>query len=315
SVERRLGAGTYYVRVKRDGQDTSYHLRLFNSPQNPQNLGALLNSGRQVWDWVGNGDREDFYSFSLTATSNMSIILNEQSGDLDLQLLDYAHWQERAFADSLLNWLDHQGENVLASSRTPGLVEESINQVLAPGTYYVSVLPRQGNSNYHLALQATTTSSPVTVESPDYATSVLSLGNLQGNHVVRGSVGDEDVMDCYGFTITSARTVSLVLEELTADAELYLLRGLDWSPTQPDDTFTTFMDNWDAQVVARRESLSNREAISNIHLSTGTYFVAVRQGSGETSYSLSLLTSTATAAPGLVRESREVHESPMLAMG
>ncbi|MEM9213447.1 MAG: CAP domain-containing protein [Cyanobacteria bacterium P01_F01_bin.150] len=91
-----------------------------------------ISSGKKVFrDRIDQGDRKDFYTFTLTKSSNVRLRLNKLKGNLDLNLFDA------------------QG-NLIAKSRKKKNKAEKIKQKLEVGTYYIQVKRKGGNSAYKL---------------------------------------------------------------------------------------------------------------------------------------------------------------------
>ena len=87
-------------------------------------------------DWVGSTDTNDYYRFSLANPGNFNLGLTGMTADADVQLLN-------------------SGGSVIASSTNGGTASESITGQLSAGTYYIRVYPYTGNTNYNLAVSAT----------------------------------------------------------------------------------------------------------------------------------------------------------------
>jgi serine protease len=112
-------------------------------------LGNLVGS-KSVSDFIGDGDEEDLYSFTLDTTSAVNISLNGLSSDAQLQLIsDLGEDGE----------LDRQ--DILAKSDAEGTSPEVINlDVVAPGTYSVRVLQASGGTTYTMNVSAAATADP-----------------------------------------------------------------------------------------------------------------------------------------------------------
>ena len=147
SINRQVGAGTYYLRVyPMSGVNSNYNLSVSANPVAPSDYaGNTLSTARNISvgsttstysDWVGTLDTNDYYRFSLNGTSNFNLSLNGLSGDADVQLLD--------------------GNGIsIQSSTYSGTTPDSINRQLAAGTYYIRVYPMSGvNTNYNLSVSA-----------------------------------------------------------------------------------------------------------------------------------------------------------------
>ncbi|XGV95377.1 MAG: pre-peptidase C-terminal domain-containing protein [Leptolyngbya sp. BL-A-14] len=105
-------------------------------------------------------------------------------------------------------------------------------------------------------------------------TTAFNAGTLSGNGVFSDRIDSTDPNDYYQFTLLSASNVSLLLNGLSANADLQLFSS----------TGTLIQGSYN--------SSSSAESISTA-LSAGTYYVRVYQSSGSTNYSLNL---SATAA-------------------
>lgn len=91
-----------------------------------------ISAGKKVFrDRIDQSDRKDFYTFTLTKSSNIKLHLNKLKGNLDLNLFDA------------------QG-SLLAKSRNKKTKGEKIKQTLDAGTYYIQVKRKGGNSKYKL---------------------------------------------------------------------------------------------------------------------------------------------------------------------
>ncbi|MEG3435790.1 PPC domain-containing protein [Pannus brasiliensis CCIBt3594] len=144
SITRQLSAGTYYARVYQYSGDTNYNLAL--SATTPDNAGNTLATARAIAvgatpttysDFIGSVDTNDYYRFTLGATSTFNLALTGLSADADVSLLD-------------------TNGNVIAGSYNGGTTNDSITRQLSAGTYYARVYQYSGDTNYNLALSATT---------------------------------------------------------------------------------------------------------------------------------------------------------------
>ncbi|MGI0485627.1 C2 family cysteine protease [Pantanalinema rosaneae CENA516] len=153
SIARTLDAGTYYIRVYPYSGSTNYNLGVSAAPVLPPDYaGNALSSARSISvgsttstysDWVGTGDTNDYYRFSLSGRSNFNLLLNGLSADADVQLLNSVG-------------------TLIASSVNGGTSADSIARTLDAGTYYIRVYQFSGNTNYNLGLSATAVVSPIT---------------------------------------------------------------------------------------------------------------------------------------------------------
>lgn len=146
-----VGPGTYYVHVYVYAGQSNYSLEVSGLPSEPpppdnagnsmdqaSDLGALdagSQTGLSATDWVGPGDMDDWYAFSVAAATQLDIQLGEIVGDLDLELLDT------------------NGE-IVSVSNNSGTATEAISASVQPGTYYVHVYAFDGSSEYTVSIAA-----------------------------------------------------------------------------------------------------------------------------------------------------------------
>ncbi|MUG97974.1 hypothetical protein F7734_38970 [Scytonema sp. UIC 10036] len=183
SISRTLDAGTYYIRVYPfNGANTNYNLNVFATPDDY--AGNTLNNARQITlnsttstytDWVGSADTNDYYRFSLDATSSFNLALNGLSGNADVQLLD-------------------SSGNAITSSTNGGTATESISRILNAGTYYIRVYP--GNSGastfYNLSIESDRTwIQQLGTEGDDscYNVATDNVGNVYITGYTNGELG------------------------------------------------------------------------------------------------------------------------------
>jgi uncharacterized protein YkwD len=139
-----------------------------NSRQTAFNMGPLGTTPVTFGEAVGSRDRNDFYQFTVTQSTDLRLGLSGLSANADLHLLDARG-------------------SVLNRSAQGGIVAETIQRTLSPGTYFVRVFTNTStaNTNYTLTLAPTinggsgqSTPPPVT-PNPDLAfiNRVLELTN------------------------------------------------------------------------------------------------------------------------------------------
>ncbi len=245
-----LLSGTYYVKVaasdsgKGTAGNTNYVLgdTITYYPTDKAANDYKTAADIAVLDnWIGFGDAADCYKITLTGAAALSLNLTGMTGDTNLSLLD-------------------AGGKVLKTSATKGTANEAITNVsLLSGTYYVKVAASDsgkgtaGNTNY--VLGDTITYYPTDKAANDYKTAadIATLDNW---------VGFGDAADCYKITLTGAAALSLNLTGMTGDANLSLL---------------------DAGGKVLKTSATKgtaNEAIENVSLLAGTYYVKVADGTG-----------------------------------
>ncbi len=157
SISRILSPGDYYIqvktRIKRDATDYYLGFELEDAPSDDAgnsrskalDIGSLLEV-RSYSDFVGTGDRRDFYSFTLDWERGVNLSLDGLTGNADLFLLN------------------QQGK-VIEKSKRGGTNAEKIEENLAAGTYYVRVQARNNNVNadYTLTLEPEKNQEALTV--------------------------------------------------------------------------------------------------------------------------------------------------------
>ena len=162
---------------------------------------------------------------------------------------------------SLLN----SAGTVLKTSANTGTTSEAITgAALLAGTYYVKVADGTNVNSATYTLTSTAKYCPVDTAANDYKTAqdISSLDNW---------VGFGDAADVYKITLTNAGILTLGLTGLTGNADLSLLSSTGTVLKTSANTGTT------------------SEAISNVSLLAGTYYVKVAAGTGvnDASYTLS----------------------------
>ncbi len=154
TLTQNLQAGAYFVQVYQYSGETNYSLNLTTAaisvPVDPGNTLAtardigILNSLQTFNDYVGSGDANDFYRFTLNGTNSVSLNLSGLSADADFQLIQ----------DVNGNGAIDSGE-ILAYPWQNGTLPESLAIGLAAGNYYIRVFPYSGSTNYTLTASAT----------------------------------------------------------------------------------------------------------------------------------------------------------------
>ena len=216
-------SNTYYVQVYlvSGSANTTYTLslsaetiqesgRLDNSiaQANTNNdIGTFSNSGSYTaTDYVGSTgavqDADDYYKFTLNTSGTVNINLSGLTGNADLQL--------RNSSNSVLQ----------PTSSQLGTASESINSVLAPGTYYIRVFPNSAVTNYNLGFS-------FTADPPDQAGNTLANAKsvtLNSSPITYSDlVSQGDTKDYYRFDLASNSLVDIKFTSLSADANLQLL--------------------------------------------------------------------------------------------
>jgi subtilisin family serine protease len=208
-------------------------------------------------DWVGGGDTNDYYRFTLSNTSNFRLSLNGWWMDVDVQLLD-------------------SGGNAIASSTNGGTLPDSINRQLAAGTYYIRVYPYDGATIYNLNVSATPAAPPDFAGNTLATARQITIGSTTSTF--KDWVGSSDTNDYYRFTLSDTSNFRLNLSGLTADADVELLNSA-------------------GSIIQRSINPDTAEETISGTLAADTYFIRVYPYSGATNYNLNLSATTATAPP------------------
>jgi Calpain family cysteine protease/Bacterial pre-peptidase C-terminal domain len=219
-----------------------------NNLNNPREIGVGTGN-TTVSDWVGNSDNNDFYRFRLNADSNFSLKLNGLSGNADVELLN------------------SNGNRIQLSNKLNSL-EETINNQLGEGVYYVRVFSNAGvNTNYNVTFSA----------SPDAGSTLATAREINvspSNTSFKDSVSVADANDLYRFNVANESFLNLRLNGLSSDANLQLL----------DNT---------GKVIFTSSNTGNRDETITRQLSAGSYFARVfPNGNINTNYNLNIWTAT-----------------------
>ncbi len=210
-------------------------------------------------DFVGSTDTNDFYRFSLNTTSDFSLLLYGLGTDADVEVIQDFN-NNGVFEDN----------EIVDFSDNDGTTAESLVTTLAAGTYYINVYNFDGNTNYNLLLSALP-SAPLPPNNEH------NIGILTGTRTFSNSVSSDEPKDFYRFSLNTSSNLDLLLNGLSADADVDLIHDSDNNGVSNNDQVIT---------------TSNNEGITaeslNIALPPGTYYVNVYQFDGDTNYNLSL---------------------------
>jgi subtilisin family serine protease len=262
-----LMAGTYFVQVYQFSGSTPYSLRLSNSDISEFLTGGVtlgtLNSTQTVSGSFSSKDTTNLYRFTLGAAAPLNLSLTGLSADADVRLI----------RDINQNGMVEAGEEVARSQQGYGL-DEFINlRSLAAGTYFVQAYQFNGETNYTLNLSTTNPSNLLPTE--------VNLGILNATQTVLGAIYNTDTVDVYRFDLSTTKSLTLNLSDLSTDVDLRLI---------VDANHNGIIDSGDV-IADSVQGGSLPETLTQV-LSAGTYFVQVYQYSGETNYALSLSTTT-----------------------
>jgi hypothetical protein len=156
-LSKPISAGTYFLRVTHKGPVTvaKYFLSFQtdyagSTPKTARSVGTLAGT-KTFDDWASGpftgaiSDTADVYKFGLSSTKTFSAkMIGLLSGqDLDLQL-----YRDKN-NDGVLS-----SNELITSSHKLNSPNESFSKSLSAGTYYVKVVGVNGETNYHLTLNA-----------------------------------------------------------------------------------------------------------------------------------------------------------------
>ena len=264
AISRQLTSGTYYIRVFPYSGSTNYNLNVSAAPADL--AGNTLTSARVISvgststtfsDWVGSTDTNDYYRFTLGATSNFNLTLNGMTADADVHLLNSAG-------------------TLIQSSAAGGTAAEAISRQLASGTYYIRVFPYSGSTNYNLNVSAAPTAPADLAGNTLASARVISVGST--STTFSDWVGSTDTNDYYRFTLSDTSNFNLTLNGLSADADVHLL------------------DSAGTVIGSSVAGGTTAEAIST-QLASGTYYIRVFPYSGSTNYNLNVSATVAPPPP------------------
>lgn len=268
-----VAAGTYFAQVDfvndgTAGTSTPYTLRL-----TPDKAGGTIDTARDlgdlavattatVNDFIGAGD-VDFYKFSLSSTRNVDVLMNNLTANADIQVI----------VDTVNPGTVDTGEVVLSSTNL-GTNFDEVSPTFAPGTYFLRIL-RVGTAetNYRLNINSLPGATPDD-HGGDSASNAKAIGTLgAATQTFVDFVGGFDGADVYQFNLARLSRVNLQLDGLHGNADLQLF-------TAPSPSF-----NPETLISSSVNSNALSEDIAQT-VAPGTYFLRVRQVSGDTSYRL-----------------------------
>jgi subtilisin family serine protease len=243
-----------------------------NTLTTAQDLGSLTGTQTQT-EWVSFTDWSDYYRISIENPSSLTITLEGIGGDADIQLIQ----------DINQNGLVEYNE-IIDGSYNLGSTEQINVSNLDPGFYYVHVAQWSGDINYTLNL-ATVATIPLP---SDLAGNTLSTARLTGGletpQTFTDAVNNGDTIDFYRFDLTGDSSLNLSLDQLTADADVAVIRDIN------GDGIANY-----TEVLQTSTNPGIIPDSLSANLIPGTYYVAVFQHQGDTQYNLNL--STTPTAP------------------
>jgi hypothetical protein len=284
-----LGAGTYYAVVSSRGTYPdigSYTLIAETNQLFDNTLRTATRFGRfgateliqntpfegrgRFNQLVGDSDPEDDYSFVTGPAGGIfTCVLFGLSADADLELVRDYNSDGRV-----------QPNEILFHSANAGTSNEAVPPMFLPADtrFYLRVYRFGGaNTNYFLdCFMDESGNSPLGAP-----LGPRSLDTGGGQSTLYDFVDAGDVDDFYRIDADNVGRMSLILSQLTADADLYLYRDANNNGNlEPGE-----------QVANSTNTGSSSESISNISITPGAYYLQVRSyTSADTNYALDLNT-------------------------
>ncbi|WP_392535780.1 calcium-binding protein [Nostoc sp. C117] len=170
-----------------------------------QNIGILTSFNFN--DAIANANPVDYYKFSLTATNNITFLLNGVT-----QNYLYA----KIYYDSNNNGLIDNGDELYSDVAGSGR-NGQITTTLGAGNYYVGIGQNSSNVNSNYSLQLSATSAPPSIASNPGNTlsTAYNIGTLTSTQTIKEFVGSVDPVDYYKFSLTSTNDVTFQLSGVT----------------------------------------------------------------------------------------------------
>ncbi|MBO9566402.1 MAG: pre-peptidase C-terminal domain-containing protein [Niastella sp.] len=160
---------------------------------------------------IGSATDKDWYSFTLSGTSNLNITLGNLPGDYDIVLYNAAGTE-------------------LARSENGGTSSESITRTnAAAGTYYIQVFGYSGAFStsvcYSLNIGATTVTGCASTYDNSSNGTFSGAPQIPLNTNITGLISPSGDNDYYRFVITTGGTITITLGTLPADYDIRLFNS------------------------------------------------------------------------------------------
>ncbi|MEB3214914.1 MAG: S8 family serine peptidase [Nostocales cyanobacterium 94392] len=170
-----------------------------------------INTNPQIFtDTVSSLEAHDLYSFNLKGRSSFDLNLDGLSADADVKLIQDRNGNGK-----------FEKDETIAYSNNAGKLAESIRTSLEAGTYYIEVYP-YGNiqTNYRLSVSAV----PFDIAGNNFNDAhEVAIDSQTKSISISDWVGKLDPKDYYKFNLESTSDLNIVLDGLSADADLRLL--------------------------------------------------------------------------------------------
>lgn len=231
---------------------------------------------RNFSEFVGNADKEDTYSFSVSGVQNFSATLTDRSGGANINL----YWDENR------NGLADSGEYITGGSSYSSQ-DLSISRFLGGGDYILKIA-HDGSSDTRYTLGITATPTEVSGDGAgNRPTQSRDLGTLTNKLSLRDFVGNSDTDDYYRFAVAGTTEFDALLTGRTGGANLSLYL---------DDDRDGDVDSGD--YITGNSSYSSNNIVLSRPLGAGSYVLKVaHDGSSDTLYTLEVGPVGAPTAP------------------
>jgi uncharacterized repeat protein (TIGR01451 family) len=192
-----LAAGDYVLHLGRNSGNTNYNLNLSATPSviptdkagstlaTAFNLGTLANSTQN--DFVGNVDSIDYYRFTLTNPSGLTLSLSGLSADADLELSQDKNGDGEIASDEIIQvseLTDNHNETIDVSALSAGNYFVKVSQYEGDTTYNLSLTPKTA-IGVDLQVSVTSITTPLTLGgSVNYTITVKNIGASTATGVV-----------------------------------------------------------------------------------------------------------------------------------
>ncbi|MCT7995586.1 S8 family serine peptidase [Laspinema olomoucense] len=275
-INRVLGQGTYFLGVVKVGGNTPYLLTIDkNTPTLPSSGagntlataadGGILSEVQMKSDFLESTNPEDYYKFTLDSFKTVRLSLYELGGNAQLSLIEDIN------GNGIID-----PDEVIVTSQSQGAAQETIERTLSPGTYFARVNTIQGDSTYNLWIE------PKAPElSPNGGgngvADAFNFGLLDRVQRTSGIIGPENPNKFYQFQLDRPRTISLFLDGLSDNADLFLVQDRNFNQAiEPEEMVAL--------------STQKGATLEQIHLTLdpGNYQILVSQVGGPTAYDLSI---------------------------
>ncbi len=159
---------------------------------------------------IGTASDIDYYKFTTTATSNLSIVLSNLPADFDMYIYNAA------------------GTQIGSSAGTTTSETVNLNSQAA-GTYYIKVIGYNGANSttvcYNLKATVTTVTSCISAYDNSTNGTISGAATIPFNTNITGLINPASDIDNYKIVITTVGTISITLSTLPADFDVKLLNS------------------------------------------------------------------------------------------